>query len=546
MSKKSKKWIIIVIAVCVIGIVAFIASNISISLPQEVGEESNNYSATEALGNGDTVVTDYDDPVNGLIAEGNFGDNTAGAIQLLMEEYSKYKFEAESDPVRQKEVTLQELAVRTETGTEYMDVCTINMQDRQMKYTMDIIGSPDENGLYPLYITLHGGGEASEEENNSQWLAMKDYYSESVSNGIYVAVRGMEDVWNLHFLDDSYPMYDRLIEDMIMLKNADPNRVYLLGFSAGGDGVYAIAPRMADRFAAVNMSSGHPNDVSLLNTSNLPFEIQVGIRDYYSDTAMRSIRGAEFEDILNGYNKDAGFGYPHRVLVHVPDGHEFNDSYVVTQEFLEMYGLTDVNPDKLKTYVLKDPALFARRAVEENWLEQFLEILASIGEEPSFYTLSYESPGNFDDLIFQYVKDELDMEVIEEETNAIHFVDSYTRDPMPEVFVWDLETRASRRKDTAFYWLKADSQVNQGLVKALYDAETNTVYLEEVDEINGDITILASPFLFDFDRPLTVVTAEGEFTTDLKPDSDIIADSVRQTGDIYLSWADEVDVGFSK
>ena len=548
MSKRSKKRLVIILVVsCVIiGIVAFIVSNVSISLPQEVDGENNLVSVSGTADNGATTGEGSEDLVKRLLAEGNFGNNTAGAIQLLMEEYTKYRSEAVSDPVRQKEVTPQEMAVKTETGTEYMDVCTINMGDRQMKYTMDMIGNPDENGLYPLYITLHGGGEASEEENNSQWLAMKDYYSESVSNGIYVAVRGMEDVWNLHFLDDSYPMYDRLIEDMILLKNADPNRVYLLGFSAGGDGVYAIAPRMADRFAAVNMSSGHPNDVCLLNTSNLPFEIQVGIRDYYSDTAMRSIRGAEFEDILNGYNQDMGFGYPHRVLVHVPDGHDFNDSYVVTQEFLEIYGLTDVDPEKLKTYVLKDPAQFARRAVDENWLEQFLEILASIGEEPSFYTLSYESLGDFDDIIFQYVTDELGMEVIEEDTNAVHFVDSYTRDPIPEVFVWDLETRAPKRKDTSFYWLKADDQVDQGMVKALYDGETNTVYLEEVDEINGDITILANPFLMDFDRPLTVVTVEDEFSTDLNPDSGIIAGSIRETGDIFLCWADEVRVSFGQ
>ena len=31
-----------------------------------------------------------------------------------------------------------------------------------------------------------------------------------------------------------------------------------------------LAPRLADRFAAVNMSSGHPNGVSLLNLANCP------------------------------------------------------------------------------------------------------------------------------------------------------------------------------------------------------------------------------------------------------------------------------------
>ncbi len=43
----------------------------------------------------------------------------------------------------------------------------------------------------------------------------------------------------------SYPLYERLIEAMIVLYNADPDRVYLLGFSAGGDGVYQVAPRLA-------------------------------------------------------------------------------------------------------------------------------------------------------------------------------------------------------------------------------------------------------------------------------------------------------------
>ena len=42
MSKKSKKWIIIIVIVaCAISMVAFIVSNVSISSPQEVGEESN-------------------------------------------------------------------------------------------------------------------------------------------------------------------------------------------------------------------------------------------------------------------------------------------------------------------------------------------------------------------------------------------------------------------------------------------------------------------------------------------------------------------------
>ena len=74
---------------------------------------------------------------------------------------------------------------------------------------------------------------------------MSQYYLDSVESGVYVACRGITDTWDLHFQADSYPLYDRLIEAMTVLYHADPDRVYLLGFSAGGDGVYQAAPRLA-------------------------------------------------------------------------------------------------------------------------------------------------------------------------------------------------------------------------------------------------------------------------------------------------------------
>ena len=161
-----------------------------------------------------------------------------------------------------------------------VDVYTLEYDGSAMRFLMEQKGEPDENGLYPLYITLHGGGDWTPEDNDGQWFGMFQYYKEAVQNGIYVACRGITDTWDLHFRPESYPLYDRLIQAMISLYRADPNRVYLLGFSAGGDGVYQITPRMADRFAAANMSSGHPNGISMRNLMNCPFSIQVGVRDY--------------------------------------------------------------------------------------------------------------------------------------------------------------------------------------------------------------------------------------------------------------------------
>ena len=53
----------------------------------------------------------------------------------------------------------------------------------------------------------------------------------------------------------------------------DVNRVYLSGYSAGGDGVYKLGPRMADRLAGAAMCGGHPNGASMLSLKNCFFSI---------------------------------------------------------------------------------------------------------------------------------------------------------------------------------------------------------------------------------------------------------------------------------
>ena len=499
------------------------------SIQVSVGEENSE----TGIENGE----DVGEKGGNLVSDGEYEGKRAEAVQTIFNSFVQYVAEVTEDPERQAETQAVEMTIPLEDGETTLEVYTIKMGDREMKFTVDIVGEPGENG-YPLYITLHGGGGAAAETNNDQWLAMTEYYKYSVENGIYVAVRGMEDVWNLHFLDDSYPMYDRLIEDMIMFSNADPNKVYLLGFSAGGDGVYAIAPRMADRFAAVNMSSGHPNGVSLLNASNLPFEIQVGIRDYYSDDVCRSIRGAEFEKTLNDYKEKYGCEYPHRVLVHVPEGHNYNDNYDTS-----LINDDSIDPNDLVSYVLEYPEEFAKRAVDEKWVEDLLGILNNITGDANFYDLSYQSPDGFDQAVYDYVTEDKDMLVTQDEdTNAVHYVDQFTRDPIPSKFVWDLSTRANKRKDTAFYWLKADFDVDKGVIEASYDEDSNTITIQEIEETNGNVTILVNPRLMDINRTLTVVTPEGQQTVDVEIDEEIVDAAVRETGDIYLSWVYEIPV----
>ena len=206
--------------------------------------------------------------------------------------------------------------------------------DVTMRYTVQVKGKMPENG-YPLYIALHGGGGSDTPDlNDQQWGHMQVYYSDWLDCGVYVAVRGVRDTWDTHFNPESYPLYDKLIETMILTQNIDPNRVYLEGFSAGGDGVYAISPRMADRFAAANMSSGHPNGISLVNLYNLPIQLQAGEFDTAYD---RNTVTAEYGIYLDELQAAEPDGYVHRVLIHLNKGHNYPDYEATKQSVIENY-----------------------------------------------------------------------------------------------------------------------------------------------------------------------------------------------------------------
>ena len=400
---------------------------------------------------------------------------------------------------------------------------TVVHEGHTMQFLMDVIGEPGENGKYPLYITLHGGGEGAPEGNNDQWFMMYNYYRDAVQSGIYVACRGITDTWDLHFRPESYPLYDRLIKAMIHMYDADPNRVYLLGFSAGRDGVYQIAARMPDRFAAANMSSGHPNGVSLRNLLNCPFSVQVGVRDYYSETALRCVRGAECEQVLTGYHELLGEGYEHQVLVHVPEGHNYDDS-----------------SSGHVSEVLADPAAFADPAIVEDMLNSFEEAFDTIVESDDDDLSYYPAEVNpaFDEAVQRIVKEDFDLETAFVNTSAVDYVSGFTRDPAPKTVVWDLSTRAEKRTVSSFYWLKADASVTAGLITAFLSGDN--IITVSPENVSGDFSILVNPALLDVSRPMRFITPEGEFEVRVNPSRETMYASIRETGDPSLAWVAEI------
>jgi pimeloyl-ACP methyl ester carboxylesterase len=191
----------------------------------------------------------------------------------------------------------------------------IKIGEWSMPYHVEVFGEAPATGR-SLTISMHGGGGAPKRVNDQQWQNQKRLYR--LEEGFYVAPRAPGDTWDLWHQPQVDLLFSRLIENFILIEGVNPDRVYLMGYSAGGDGVYQLAPRMADRFAAVAMMAGHPNETSPLGLRNLPFTLHMGELDKAYD---RNRIAKEWKGLLEELRTNDPAGYTHWVKIHEGKGH---------------------------------------------------------------------------------------------------------------------------------------------------------------------------------------------------------------------------------
>ena len=178
--------------------------------------------------------------------------------------WNSVKNELKNDKTRQEEVKNK----------------VIKCQNNQtLRYYDKVYGNAGPSG-FCLFICLHGGGQGTAQMNDDQWRNIIPFENGAFKSGtIAVAPRGITNTWNLHFVQEAYPAITRLVENYIIFNNVDPNKVYLMGFSAGGDGTYALSERIPYLFAACSPQAGHPNGISTINLCNLPTYLAAGEKD---------------------------------------------------------------------------------------------------------------------------------------------------------------------------------------------------------------------------------------------------------------------------
>lgn len=189
----------------------------------------------------------------------------------------------------------------------------------KMPFYYQVFGEAPADGR-SLFISMHGGGNTRPEANDQQFENQKHLYDKTMEGleGVYLAPRAPTNTWNLWHENHIDDFFNLLIQLAVAVEDVNPNKVYLLGYSAGGDGVYQLAPRMADRWAAASMMAGHPNETSPLGLKNVPFALHMGALDAAYN---RNAKAREWKQLLDSLEANAPGSYQHEVILHEGMGH---------------------------------------------------------------------------------------------------------------------------------------------------------------------------------------------------------------------------------
>jgi hypothetical protein len=184
------------------------------------------------------------------------------------------------------------------------------------------------------------------------------------------------------------------------LENVNPNKVYLLGYSAGGDGVFQLAPRMADRLAAASMMAGHPNETSPLGLKNLPFALHMGALDAAYD---RNKKAMEWKIMLDSLEATAPGTYIHQVVLHKDRGHWMKLDDAIALSWMSNFKR---NPIPEKIFWNQDDRhhrTFYWLGIPENLIETGGEVIA----EYNASTNEINILSNYSDTLELYINDNM-------------------------------------------------------------------------------------------------------------------------------------------
>ncbi len=132
-----------------------------------------------------------------------------------------------------------------------------------------------ETSAVPLILFLHGSGERGNDLVHVGDEGLPEILAKLPEAAFVVAPQCSENTrWTDHLR-----ALETLLDTITAEYAVDPNRLYLTGLSLGGQGVWYLAARNPERFAALVPVCGRSNPKAAVNLKDLPVWVFHGAAD---------------------------------------------------------------------------------------------------------------------------------------------------------------------------------------------------------------------------------------------------------------------------
>jgi len=191
--------------------------------------------------------------------------------------------------------------------------------------------------------------------NDQQWQVMQQYYRDHPEAGgyIYVALRAPNDTWNGFYDDYVYPLIANLVHEFLLFADVNPDKVFIMGYSHGGYGAFAIGPKEPDLFASIHASAAAPTDGETTGKTlrNTIFTCMVGENDTMYGRFERDLK---FRTTIQEFRGDRADTYPVTVQFIPGNGHT---GLPDRDKILEMYAAVRNPVPRELTWLMTDKVI---------------------------------------------------------------------------------------------------------------------------------------------------------------------------------------------
>jgi len=145
-----------------------------------------------------------------------------------------------------------------------------------LRYLLHVpAGYGKDNRRWPLLLYLHGGQGRGREFAKMAWYPIIQMVSEGASLPLIVLAPQCPEgeTW----IDPDLVV--AMLDEVLASYRVDPDRVYLVGYSMGGEGAWLLAYRHPELFAAVAPMSGFCNPLWATRLARLPVWAFHGAKD---------------------------------------------------------------------------------------------------------------------------------------------------------------------------------------------------------------------------------------------------------------------------